>query len=145
MYTNNAPRNPDGINTGNPLEATCCPVHLSRLEELHWKELQNLREMAIYISSLLPEGISISYESVRNWMNMCAISIMTKAQAHRMSYRKDTTRAERVGRTIAATIASGYSLHNHWHKTAPLSVRRKLTAPARRACAKNRRNAEKAN
>jgi hypothetical protein len=78
--------NPDGVNTGNPLENTVCPVSLEKLRDLYWKQGMSTIEIASSLSDFF--GSSFAGESVRRWLVVASIEIRSKKHAMHVVNKK---------------------------------------------------------
>lgn len=75
-----AEKNPAGINTGNPLENTICPVSLSRLDELYWREAQSTQQIADYLTNMYCHKY---YDVVvLKWLHKADIPVRTRGHGY---------------------------------------------------------------
>jgi hypothetical protein len=71
--------NPDGINTGNPLEKTTCPISLETLHFRYWKKGESIKDIAF--------ALKVSPHSIRSWLNRAGITIRKPSESMRLKYK----------------------------------------------------------
>lgn len=88
------PKNPDGINTGNPLQNTQCPFSAERLRDLYCKFGKS--------RAAIGELLNVHGSVVGYWLRLIGVAIRTRSEANVRSYhnnqkRRDINRAVMLG------------------------------------------------
>jgi hypothetical protein len=121
--------NPDGINIGNQLEHTCCPVTPTRLRDMYWKEGKGIKEIARIFTQMRGHHRRIGADDVKRWLLLCGVTLRTRGEAQSLSHRQNP---QRVAKCVEA-------MQKHRKPTSPNDFHRnKLWKLGHKAQAKNR-------
>ena len=120
--------NPEGINTGNCLQATTCPVSLGRLKELHDIQLYSMNEISAYLSKQFNRRLAL--HTIQQWFKLSGIVTRPRNVACRIAAKKQYWKYS----IVKATEAANASL---LQKEAASIFAKKTNIKARRSYIKN--------